>query len=134
MKNKIKKKLEDEKQQNQLIKEKENKIKNQERETEDYNKNFDFFDKFPNENLFKNAQYGLNEILQFEKEEDKNRYISLLLKISYSNKMTLLFFQYSRFIFISINSFYLNRNKICSMSLYIHIISILISFMETKII
>ena len=128
MKNKIKKKLEDEKQQNQLIKEKENKIKNQERETEDYNKNFDFFDKFPNENLFKNAQYGLNEILQFEKEEDKNRYISLLLKISYSNKMTLLFFQYSRFIFISINSFYLNRNKICSMSLYIHIISILISF------
>ena len=128
MKNKIKKKLEDEKQQNQLIKEKENKIKNQERETEDYNKNFDFFDKFPNENLFKNAQYGLNEILQFEKEEDKNRYISLLLKISYSNKMTLLFFQYSRFIFISINSFYLNRKKICSMSLYIHIISILISF------
>ena len=66
MKNKIKKKLEDEKQQNQLIKEKENKIKNQERETEDYNKNFDFFDKFPNENLFKNAQYGLNEILQFD--------------------------------------------------------------------
>ena len=128
MKNKIKKKLEEEKQQNKLIKEKENKIKNQERETEDYNKNFDFFDKFPNENLFKNAQYGLNEILQFEKEEDKNRYISLILKISYSNKVTLLFFQYSRFIFISIKSFYLNRNKICLISLYIHIISILISF------
>ncbi len=128
MKNKIKKKLEDEKQQNKLIKEKENTIKNQERETEDYNKNFDFFDKFPNENLFKNAQYGLNEILQFEKEEDKNRYISLLLKISFSNKVTLFFFQYSRFIVISINSFYFNRNKICSMSLYIHIISILISF------
>ena len=128
MKNKIKKKLEEEKQQNKLIKEKENKIKNQERETEDCNKNFDFFDKFPNENLFKNAQYGLNEILQFEKEEDKNRYISLILKISYSNKVTLLFFQYSRFIFISIKSFYLNRNKICLISLYIHIISILISF------
>ena len=132
MKNKIKKILEEEKQQNKSVKEKENKTKNQEREIEDYTKNCDFFEKFPNENLFKNAQYGLNEILQFEKEDDKNRYMSLLINISYSNKMTMLCFIYSRFIIMTMNNFYINKQKIISILLYTHIFSFIISFIILK--
>ena len=131
MKNKIKKKLEDEKQQNQLIKEKENKIKNQERETEDYNKNFDFFDKFPNENLFKSIQYSLNERLEFQNKEDKFRFLSLIINISYYNFLFLLFFLYFRFFLSNLHNYYMGKTFYAK-TLITHLISFFISYIFLK--
>jgi hypothetical protein len=57
MKNKIKQKIQEHKNQKNSninsLNEKENNNKDKEREIRDFNQIFEFFDKFPNENLFK---------------------------------------------------------------------------------
>ena len=111
MKNKIKKKLDEQKtkkenNKNSPIK-KEIDNNNKDKEIKDYKKVFEMFDKFPNENLFKSIQYSLNERLEFQNKEDKFRFLSLIINISYYNFLFLLFFLYFRFFLSNLHNYYM---------------------------
>ena len=129
MKNKIKQKIQEQKNQNNSnmnsLNEKEINNKDKEREIRDFNKTFELFDKFPNENLFKD-EYYLNEKLEFQNEEDKIRYYSLMISLMESNRITILIILYLRF-FLNISKI-LEGNIIYTYLAYFHLISILISY------
>ena len=129
MKNKIKQKIQEQKKQNNSnmnsLNEKEINNKDKEREIRDFNKTFELFDKFPNENLFKDDYY-LNEKLEFQNEEDKIRYYSLMISLMESNRITILIILYLRF-FLNISKI-LEGNIIYTYLAYVHLISILISY------
>ena len=128
MKNKIKQKIQEHKNQKNSninsLNEKENNNKDKEREIRDFNQIFEFFDKFPNENLFKD-EYYLNEKLEFQNEEDKIRYSSLIISLIESNRISILIILYLRF-FINISKI-IEGNNIHTYLAYFHLISILIS-------
>ena len=128
MKNKIKQKIQEQKNQSNSninsLKEKEINNKDKERDIRDLKQTFEFYDKFPNENLFKD-EYYLNEKLEFQNEEDKNRYLLLIISLIESNRISILIILYLRF-FINISKI-LEGNNIYTYLAYFHFISILIS-------
>ena len=103
---------------NSLI-EKENNNKDKEREIRDFTQTFEFFDKFPNENLFKDKYY-LNEKLEFQTEEDKIRYSSLIISLIESNRiLSILIILYLIF-FINISKI-IEGNNIYTYLAYFHL-------------
>ena len=135
MKNKIKKKLDEQKTKKEnnkntsIIKEIDN--NNKDKEIKDYKKVFEMFDKFPNENLFKSIQYSLNERLEFQNKEDKFRFLSLIINISYYNFLFLLFFLYFRFFLSNLHNYYMGKTFYAK-TLITHLISFFISYIILK--
>ena len=106
--------------------------KKKEREIEDYMKTSQFLDKVPNTNLFKNdGKYSINYLLEFKYEDEDNAMKDLIVAIFYQNQIACIFILYFRFFILNISKLF-NGNNFFENNIYIHLFSLLFSYLISK--